>query len=153
MRRVSFQAWCGAVAGCKLLWCSSDVHLIHQLSRRTTFVYLSVRHRAVASMWDGLLPESLRVKGWNFHSSTVWQNRIAISGAARGGGETPPPPPSLMVHLRSRLSSAAIFHCQPSMKINNIHAWNGPCRVCKGPISVLKGPSKAQNGPLERKPG
>ena len=39
------------------------------------------------------------------------------------------------------------------MKINNVHALEGPCQVCKRQFQALGGPSKAREGPFESKVG
>ena len=35
-------------------------------------------------------------------------------------------------HFRFDLLSAATFHCQNLMKINNLQAMESPCLLCKG---------------------
>ena len=68
----------------------------------------------------------------------------AYSGAARGGerGEILPPSPILGPMFDSNLLSTATFHCQNSIKINNIHALEGPCHssgvVCRRFIAEFR---------------
>ena len=55
------------------------------------------------------------------------------SGAARGRVKFHPFPlfdPGAL--FRFELSSTTTFHYQKSMKINNLQALEGPCRVCNG---------------------
>ena len=52
----------------------------------------------------------------------------------RGGGKRGEISPlsDTGAHLRVGLSNTAILHCQHSMKINDLHALEGPRWVCKG---------------------
>ena len=66
---------------------------------------------------------------------TQFTTQVAPSGAARGvvkRVEISPPSPIQGAHFPSELSNTAAFRRPDSMKINNLQASDGPCRVCKG---------------------
>ena len=108
--------------------------------------------------------ECRRQKETGLHNSLKTTPLLHKCPVAQQGGwkgrNLPSPSPIQGTYSRSGLSSIARFHSQHSMKMNNLHALEGPCRVWKDefqasgdPSQDQEDPSIAWEGPFENKVG